>query len=103
MFEGIFSGSSHETGESTYVIKMARQTKSASRRQANGVSDAAADYVGTGSEHLMSFEMKDVVDLAVGGVTFTDTPNKSQNGMRVSACHDQQLTHDIRRVFWLQD
>ncbi|KAI9796878.1 MAG: hypothetical protein M1833_005927 [Piccolia ochrophora] len=73
-YEGIFSGSSFEPGELAYVLKMVKYTKSSKDQEPNGVTDSAPEYVGTGGEYTMVFGIRDVVDLAVEGVSFSDSP-----------------------------
>ncbi len=78
-FVGIFSGSSFETTETCWLLKMVKRNAAGSDRLTNGV-DAGSGYVGSGPEHAMYFDLKDVVDLAVDGVTFGDHPSKGPNG-----------------------
>lgn len=59
---------------------MVKQTAFGSDRQVNGVERATAGYVGSGPEYSMRFDMKDVADLAIGGITFGDSSSKTQNG-----------------------
>jgi hypothetical protein len=49
--------------------------------QSNGLRDSASSYMGTGAEHVMIFEIRDVVDLSVEAVVFNDMASRSQNGM----------------------
>jgi PAB1-binding protein PBP1 len=49
--------------------------------QPNGVRDSGSAYIGTGAEHVMIFEIRDVVDLSVEGVIFNDVAPRPQNGM----------------------
>lgn len=60
-------------------MKMVHQVKSARRGEANGVKDDIPPLVGTGTDHAMSFDIKDVSDLAVEGVE-VGTQDKLQNG-----------------------
>jgi len=55
---------------------MARKLPS-SGKQANGV---AGEYVGDGHDRTMTFEIADVVDLALESVRLDKTPAKAQNG-----------------------
>ncbi|KAI9771328.1 MAG: hypothetical protein M1840_002298 [Geoglossum simile] len=79
-FAGIFSGSS-ESNEPAYVLKMVKHLKPASgNEQSNGLRDSASGYIGTGAEHVMIFEIRDVVDLSVEAVVFNDVASRPQNG-----------------------
>ena len=59
---------------------MVQKVKSNDRAEANGNKDAFGDYIGSGDDHAMSFDSRDIVDLAVEGVTF-DIGDKAQNGI----------------------
>ncbi|KAI9849347.1 MAG: hypothetical protein M1837_004807 [Sclerophora amabilis] len=79
-FEGIFSGSSFEPNEFAFVLKMVKQTKNRQAKHVNGVSDATVEYIGTGHEHVMTFELKDIVHLVANGISLSESPTKSSNG-----------------------
>lgn len=53
-------------------MKMVKRKAAGSDRLANGVDTAGSSYVGSGPEHAMYFDLKDVMDLAVDGVSFGD-------------------------------
>lgn len=48
--------------------------------RANGVSDAATPFLGSAPEHIMSFEIKDVIDISVPNVTTAEISAKEPNG-----------------------
>ncbi|KAL8694728.1 MAG: hypothetical protein Q9218_000654 [Villophora microphyllina] len=79
VFSGIFYGSSFEGHDSGYLLKMVQKIKSGDKREPNGGHDNLGDYIGCGEDHAMSFELKDVADLAVDGMTF-DVHEKASNG-----------------------
>ena len=80
VFSGIFFGASIDNQDIAYLMKMVQQTKSMEKNEAvNGVKDNQQDYIGIGDDHSMSFEGKDVVDLAVEGVSLV-VPEKQANG-----------------------
>ena len=61
---------------------MVKHLKLASgNEQPNGLRDSASSYIGTGAEHVMIFEIRDVVDLSVEAVVFNDVASRPQNGM----------------------
>ncbi len=76
-FTGIFFGAKLEGPELGYLLKMVQQVNG--RNEANGVKEALEEYIGVGDDHAMSFDLKDVIDLAVEGVTFNPR-DKIQNG-----------------------
>lgn len=66
-----------ENQESSYLLKMVQQL--VGRGETNGVKDVSEDYIGVGDEHAMTFDIKDVIHLAVEDVGF-NVRDDSQNG-----------------------
>jgi len=84
-YVGIFSGSSFDTSESHYVLKMARKLSVDANNKTNGVSDEQSEgYTGYGNDHVMTFDIKDVVDLAVTEVSLDSATPKLSNGRSCS-------------------
>jgi len=83
-FSGVFSGASLETTELAYVLKMVKQLQS---EQTNGFSESHDGYVGYGDDHAMTFEIKDVVDMAVTNVFTEKLHSKLGNGLQLSVYH----------------
>lgn len=50
-------------------------------QRANGVSDVVSPFLGTAPDHSMSFDVKDVVDIAVSSVSTAEVTAKAPNGM----------------------
>lgn len=73
-----------EGSESSYILKMVQQTKN--RSEANGVKEGSEEYAGIGDDHSMSFDVKDVMDLAVEGIVFNQ-PNKLSTGNLFDIIH----------------
>lgn len=48
--------------------------------KANGVSDVASPYLGSGPEHSMAFDIRDVADIAVPNVSPAEVSVKEANG-----------------------
>ena len=63
----------------TYLLKMVQQVKLSSKNDSNGIQESSWDYIGAGEDCAMTFDIKEVVDLAVEGV-LVGTQNKMQNG-----------------------
>lgn len=77
-----------EGSESAYLLKMVQQTKNKS--EANGVKEVSEEYAGVGDDHSMSFDVKDVMDLAVEGIVFNH-PNKLSTGNSLDIVHLYRL------------
>ena len=61
------------------MLKMVQQMKSVGKVESNGAHEDSFAYVGAGEDHAMSFDFKDVIDLAFEGVPL-GTQEKIQNG-----------------------
>lgn len=83
LFTGIFFGTTMETYESAYLLKMVQQPYA--KGDVSRGNDHSEEYIGVGHDHAMSFDMKDVAHFAVEGVAF-NARDKSQNG-NCSATH----------------
>lgn len=81
VFAGIFWGAVMENQDSTYLLKMVHQVKSAKSNGANGVRDPPQEYLGTGEDHAMSFDTREVINLTVEGATLAGQ-DKHYNGKR---------------------
>ncbi len=60
-------------------MKMVQQVIGAGKSEVNGVKADTEALVGVGADHTMSFDLKDVSDLAVEGFE-VGTQEKLQNG-----------------------
>jgi hypothetical protein len=69
-----------EPNELSFLLKMVQRTSQEGQPRANGVSDVATPYIGSAPEHIMSFDIKDVVDIAVPNVTTAEVSAKEPNG-----------------------
>lgn len=78
-FRGIFFGATIEGHESAYLLKMVQQIRLGNRGDSNGISENPGDYIGAGDDFAMTFDVKDVIDLAVEG-DLVVTQTKMQNG-----------------------
>ncbi|OJI97623.1 hypothetical protein ASPVEDRAFT_301831 [Aspergillus versicolor CBS 583.65] len=87
-YSGIFSSSSLESNESSITLKMTQRQSKQDQSRANGVSDVASPFFGSAPEHVMTFNMNDVLDVSVANVTTTDVlakPNGASTGFRTDA------------------
>ena len=96
VFSGIFFGADVENHEPSYLLKMVQQVRSSSKSEVNGNQEASGEYIGIGDDHSMSFDIKEVADLAVDNVTF-DHRDKTQNGkFPLPATHVNLLSRTYR-------
>ena len=79
VYSGIYFGASLDTNRPAHLLKMVQHMKSVGKGESNGAHEDSFAYVGAGEDHAMSFDFKDVIDLAFEGVPF-GTPDKTQNG-----------------------
>ena len=79
VFTGVFFGATMENHQSAYLMKMVEQVKSGAKAEPNGTQDCSGGFIGRGDDFAMSFDTKEVTDLAVEGITF-DSQHKMQNG-----------------------
>lgn len=82
-FEGIMSGSS-QPPDSRVTLKMTKKQYSLQPGQSNGVAAGEAALVGTGPEHTMSFDSKNITEISISGLTPAETA-KLPNGMMPTA------------------
>ncbi|KAL8646566.1 MAG: hypothetical protein Q9210_006062 [Variospora velana] len=78
-FSGIFFGASLDGSDQAYLLKMVQKVRASDKTEPNGSPDTYGDFIGSGEDYAMSFDTKDVVHLAVDGVTF-DISERAQNG-----------------------
>ena len=79
VFTGVFFGTTMENHQSAYLMKMVEQVKSGTKAESNGIQDCSGGFIGSGDDFAMSFDTKEVTDLAVEGITF-DSLHKMPNG-----------------------
>ncbi|KAL3435241.1 hypothetical protein BDV09DRAFT_76007 [Aspergillus tetrazonus] len=87
-FTGILSSSTLEANESSVTLKMTHRHSKQEQQRANGVSDVASPFFGSAPDHIMTFNMSDVLDVSVLNVTTTDLsakPNGATTGFRTDA------------------
>ncbi|KAL5043642.1 hypothetical protein BDW71DRAFT_115795 [Aspergillus fruticulosus] len=87
-FTGILSSSSLESNESSVTLKMTQRHLKQEQQRANRVSDVASPFFGSAPEHIMTFNINDVLDVSVLNVTTTDLsakPNGATTGFRTDA------------------
>lgn len=80
-FTGIFSSSSLEPNDSTFILKMVQCPTQSDQAGANGLSDATSPYLGSAPDHSMSFDIKEIADVSVANVSTANVTAKEQNGV----------------------
>ncbi|KAF1955507.1 hypothetical protein CC80DRAFT_493007 [Byssothecium circinans] len=80
-YTGVLSGTSLDPTEMRYVFKMVKKVQAAGDAQVNGTAEASDDYIGTGENYVVSFDMSDVADFHVSNVILDKTQAKGQNGI----------------------
>ncbi|KAL1304719.1 hypothetical protein AAFC00_003666 [Neodothiora populina] len=80
IFEGIFSGATLESSDSRFSMKMVKRISAPSHSQSNGNAEKTNEYIGTGDDHMMMFNLQDTIDLNVWDVQLSATESKAQNG-----------------------
>lgn len=66
-----------EGHDSAYLLKMVQQISN--KGEINGAKEVIEEYIGVGDDCAMSFDIKEVIDLAVEGVVFNNR-DRAQNG-----------------------
>ena len=79
-FTGIFSGASLEKPVSKYVLKMVKRAISVKDQYPNGNIENT-EYVGYGSDHVMTFDPVDVSHCTFSGLQIDKTHNRVGNGI----------------------
>ena len=99
VFTGVFFGANMENHEPAYILKMVQQIKAGNRGEANGVLDNSTSYIGRGDDYAMTFDTKEVANLAIEGIVF-DGQQKLQNGGSPLAEFHDTYTNAFGRLFW---
>ncbi|KAL8674929.1 MAG: hypothetical protein Q9168_000632 [Polycauliona sp. 1 TL-2023] len=94
VFSGIWYGSSFENNEPRCSLQMVQRVKASDKSEINGDHETHDDYVGFGDNHSMGFDMKDVIHVAVEGVTF-DNREKLLNGPAAGFRTDSDITGNL--------
>lgn len=81
-----------------YVFKMVKKVQGANDVQINGTGDASDDYIGTGDDHVMIFDMGDVADFNVSAVVLDKGHSKGQNGRSFAGYRPSAADARIRHV-----
>ncbi|PYH98333.1 hypothetical protein BO71DRAFT_65829 [Aspergillus ellipticus CBS 707.79] len=94
-FTGIFSSSSLEPSESSFVLKMVQRPAKTEQHRSNGVSEASSPFMGSAPDHSMSFDVKDVADISVPNVSTAEVAAKGSNGASVGFKTDADISGNL--------
>ncbi|CAI7654327.1 unnamed protein product [Penicillium manginii] len=79
-YTGIFSSSTLEASDSSFLLKMVQRASQENQPKSNGVSDSTTPYLGAAPEHSMAFDVKDIADISVPNVSPAEVSAKETNG-----------------------
>ncbi|KAJ5086404.1 SM domain found in ataxin-2 [Penicillium alfredii] len=94
-FTGIFSSSTLEPSDSTFLLKMVQRASQENQPKANGVSDVTSPYLGAAPEHSMAFDVKDVADISVPNVSTAEVSVKESNGASSAFKTDSDISGNL--------
>ncbi|KAJ5610838.1 hypothetical protein N7510_007557 [Penicillium lagena] len=94
-FTGIFSSSTLEASDSSFLLKMVQRASQENQPKANGVSEVTSPYLGTGPDHSMAFDIKDVADIAVPNVVPAEVSAKESNGASAGFKTDADISGNL--------
>jgi Ataxin 2 SM domain len=78
-FEGVFCGSTLESGETNISIKMTKRISSATDARVNGIADSSSAFTGSGPDFAMVFDGKDIAEVSLPSLNIPEAL-KPQNG-----------------------
>ena len=78
-FFGVFAGATTDANESAFLFKMVQKIHTQQKEDTNGSSEDNDEYVGSGSEYAMTFNVTDIIDITFTDVTAT-SHTTGQNG-----------------------
>lgn len=85
-FSGIFSSSSLEPSETSFVFKMVQRLPKQEQGKTNGASEPATPFLGSAPDHSVSLDARDIVEISIPNVSTSDVTAKAPSGeCRLSA------------------
>ncbi|KAK5153782.1 hypothetical protein LTR04_006161 [Oleoguttula sp. CCFEE 6159] len=94
-YSGIFSGASTEPTEPSYLLKMVKRVYLPAEQQTNGANEPSEEYIGTGEDHIVLFNVQDVADLSVSGVDIGKAEAKAANGLSSGFRTDTDISGNV--------
>lgn len=79
-FTGIFSAASLESSINCIVLKMTKRLQAPTTEPPNGTTTTPDEYLGYGDDHVMTFDMKDVITLEIPNATTDRLQQRAVNG-----------------------
>ena len=75
---------------------MVQRASQENQPKSNGVSDAVTPYLGSAPEHSMTFDVKDIADIAVPNVSPAEVSAKESNGKRREGIYNSQVATNVK-------
>ena len=94
-FTGIFSAASTDRSEPQVTLKFTRKTNSTASEHANGVTEPSDGYIGEGEDHVMTFNLYDIVDLSVSDLYLAASESRSQHVNTPTFRTDQEISGNL--------
>ncbi|KAF9886121.1 hypothetical protein FE257_012056 [Aspergillus nanangensis] len=94
-YTGIFSSSSLESLDSSIILKMVQSLSKSDTQRANGVSESASPFLGSAPDHAMAWDARDLLDIAVAGVSTSDVTIKGPNGATTGFKTDADISGNL--------
>ncbi|KAK5276764.1 poly(A)-binding protein binding protein, partial [Cryomyces antarcticus] len=64
-------------------------------QQTNGANEPSEEYIGTGEDHIVLFNVQDVADLSVSGVDIGKAEAKAANGLSSGFRTDTDISGNV--------
>lgn len=77
---GVFSGAVLEPSDLRYTLKMVKKINSNTEQQSNGIISTPTEFLGIGDDHIVTFAVQDVAELAVSQLVIDRTQHKYNKG-----------------------
>lgn len=79
-YYGVFSGAVLEPTDLRYTLKMVKKINSDAEQQSNGIISTPTEFLGVGDDHIMTFAVHDVAELAVSQLIIDRAQHKYNKG-----------------------
>lgn len=84
-FTGIFCAATLESTVNCVVLKMSKRLQASASDSTNGTTSNTDEYVGYGEDHVMTIDMKDIVNLEIPNATTERVQQRAVNGKSCAA------------------
>ncbi|PKY00863.1 hypothetical protein P168DRAFT_321922 [Aspergillus campestris IBT 28561] len=94
-FSGIFSSSSLEPSETSFVFKMVQRLPKQEQGKTNGASEPATPFLGSAPDHSVSLDARDIVEISVPNVSTSDVTAKAPSGASAGFRTDADISGNL--------